>query len=488
MNHPEKLGKYRITEVLGEGAMGVVYKAFDPDIRRVVALKTIRQQLTDGSQTAQEIEARFRNEAQAGGRLAHPGIVGVYDFGEDRDIRFIAMEFVEGQSLARYAGNGVRFTDDDIPGVMNQLLDALEHAHRQGVWHRDIKPANIIMTRAGRLKVADFGIARLDDGGLTQVNTMVGTPAYMAPEQILGKAIDQRVDLYSAGVLLYLLLTGRPPFKGPTESVLYRVVHERPAMPSETEGSLRPRFYDALLATALAKDPDQRFQSAAAFKQALVAAVGQPIDDIGWEKTIVAAALPLPAAVPPPALASASVSASASASASAASSVAQALAAAWDKAVLARAEAALARHVGPLAGVLVRRAARECSDEAALYARLAEQISNSTARSEFLNLGTGARTRTRLAEPAPAPAATGSLTRPPAAAAAATVSGAALSDALVAQSVKLLAEQIGPIAKLVAKQAAARAPQREAFFAALGQAVTDPAKRARLLAELARLG
>ena len=488
MNHPEKLGKYRITEVLGEGAMGVVYKAFDPDIRRVVALKTIRQQLTDGSQTAQEIEARFRNEAQAGGRLAHPGIVGVYDFGEDRDIRFIAMEFVEGQSLARYAGNGVRFTDDDIPGVMNQLLDALEHAHRQGVWHRDIKPANIIMTRAGRLKVADFGIARLDDGGLTQVNTMVGTPAYMAPEQILGKAIDQRVDLYSAGVLLYLLLTGRPPFKGPTESVLYRVVHERPAMPSEIEGSLRPRFYDALLATALAKDPDQRFQSAAAFKQALVAAVGQPIDDIGWEKTIVAAALPLPAAVPPPALVSASVSASASASASAASSVAQALAAAWDKAVLARAEAALARHVGPLAGVLVRRAARECSDEAALYARLAEQISNSTARSEFLNLGTGARTRTRLAEPAPAPAATGSLTRPPAAAAAATVSGAALSDALVAQSVKLLAEQIGPIAKLVAKQAAARAPQREAFFAALGQAVTDPAKRARLLAELARLG
>ena len=476
MNHPEKLGKYRITEVLGEGAMGVVYKAFDPDIRRVVALKTIRQQLTDGSQTAQEIEARFRNEAQAGGRLAHPGIVGVYDFGEDRDIRFIAMEFVEGQSLARYAGNGVRFTDSDIPGVMSQLLDALDHAHRQGVWHRDIKPANIIMTRAGRLKVADFGIARLDDGGLTQVNTLVGTPAYMAPEQIQGKAIDQRVDLYSAGVLLYLLLTGRPPFKGPTESVLYRVVHERPAPPSEAEGSLRPRFYDALVATALAKDPDQRFQSAAAFKQALVAAVGQPIDDIGWEKTIVAAALPLPA------LASVSASGSVSASASAASSTAQAMAAGWDQAVLVRAEAALARHVGPLASVLVRRAARECSDEAALYARLAEQISNSTARNEFLSLNTA--TRTRPAERSAAPSASNSL----ASASRAAAPSATLSDALMAQSIKLLAEQIGPIAKLVAKQAAARAPQREAFFAALGQAVTDPAKRARLLAELARLG
>ena len=485
MTHPEKLGKYRITEVLGEGAMGVVYKAFDPDIRRVVALKTIRQQLTDGSETALEIEARFRNEAQAGGRLAHPGIVGVYDFGEDRDIRFIAMEFVEGQSLARYASNGVRFTDDDIPGVMSQLLDALDHAHRQGVWHRDIKPANIIMTRAGRLKVADFGIARLDDGGLTQVNTLVGTPAYMAPEQILGKAIDQRVDLYSAGVLLYLLLTGRPPFKGPTESVLYRVVHERPAPPSEAEGSLRPRFYDALVATALAKDPDQRFQSAAAFKQALVAAVGQPIDDIGWEKTIVAAALPLPVAAPPPtrvsASASASVSASASASASAASSAAQAQAAAWDKAVLARAEAALARHVGPLASVLVRRAARECSDEAALYARLAEQISNSSARHEFVSLNTA--TRTRPAERSAAAPASDNL----ASASRAAAPAATLSEALMAQSIKLLAEQIGPIAKLVAKQASARAPQREAFFAALGDAVTDPAKRARLLADLARL-
>ena len=476
MNHPEKLGKYRITEVLGEGAMGVVYKAFDPDIRRVVALKTIRQQLTDGSQTAHEIEARFRNEAQAGGRLAHPGIVGVYDFGEDRDIRFIAMEFVEGQSLARYAGNGVRFTDDDIPGVMNQLLDALDHAHRQGVWHRDIKPANIIMTRAGRLKVADFGIARLDDGGLTQVNTMVGTPAYMAPEQILGKAIDQRVDLYSAGVLLYLLLTGRPPFKGPTDSVLYRVVHERPAPPSEAEGSLRPRYYDALVATALAKDPDQRFQSAAAFKQALVAAVGQPIDDVGWEKTIVAAALPLPALAS--VSASGSASGSVSASASAASSAAQAMAAGWDQAVLVRAEVALARHVGPLASVLVRHAARECSDEAALYARLAEQISNSTARGEFLSLNTG--TGRRPAGRSPAPSAGTSL-------AGVAAPAPPLNDALMAQSIKLLAGQIGPIAKLVAKQAAARAPQREAYFEALGEAVTDPAKRARLLADLARL-
>ncbi|MDE2081277.1 MAG: serine/threonine protein kinase, partial [Burkholderiales bacterium] len=296
MNHPTRLGKYQITEVLGEGAMGVVYKGFDPDIRRTVALKTIRRALGEGEGTefGASIAGRFVNEAQAGGRLSHPGIVAVYDFGEDRGVKFIAMEYVEGQSLARYASNGVRFTDADVPGIMSQLLDAIEHAHQQGVWHRDIKPANVIMTRAGRLKVADFGIARIDGGGLTQVTMMIGTPGYMAPEQFLGRGIDHRVDIYAAGVVLYLLLTGRLPFTGPPESLMYKVVHEAPLPPSEVEGAQRPRFYDQLVATALAKDPAQRYASAAAFKHALVRAVGQPIDEAAWDKTIIAAPSPPP--------------------------------------------------------------------------------------------------------------------------------------------------------------------------------------------------
>ncbi len=295
MSRPSHLGKYEITELLGEGAMGVVYKGFDPDIRRPVALKTIRRQLTDGSDFAATIAARFRNEAQAAGRLAHPGIVGVYEYGEDGEVAYIAMEFVEGRSVASYLSSQVRFTDEDIPGLMTQLLDALGHAHAQGVCHRDIKPANVILSRGGTLKIADFGIARLDDGGLTRASTMIGTPAYMAPEQFVGNTVDARADLYSAGVLLYVLLAGRPPFTGAAESLMYKVVHEMPVPPSQIDGVLRPPFYDAIIATALAKSPDDRYPSAGAFKQALIRAIGQPIDPAAWEKTIVRAPAPAPA-------------------------------------------------------------------------------------------------------------------------------------------------------------------------------------------------
>ena len=188
--HPARLGKYEITEVLGEGAMGVVYKGFDPDIRRVVALKTIRQALAGDSVGSAGIAARFRNEAQAGGRLSHPGIVQVYDYGSQEDVAYIAMEFVEGHSLAHYLTHKVRFTDEDIPGLMIQVLDALHHAHEQGVWHRDIKPANIILGRNGRLKIADFGVARIENSGLTQMHTLIGTPACLLAEGLADLGLE----------------------------------------------------------------------------------------------------------------------------------------------------------------------------------------------------------------------------------------------------------------------------------------------------------
>ena len=465
MNHPSRLGKYEITAVLGEGAMGVVYKGFDPDIRRPVALKTIRRQLTDGSDFAATIAARFRNEAQAAGRLAHPGIVGVYEYGEDGHVAYIAMEYVEGQSIARYLASQVRFTDTDIPGLMSQLLDALDHAHGQGVWHRDIKPANVILAAGARVKVADFGIARIDAGGLTQTHTMIGTPAYMAPEQFLGTAIDARVDIYSAGVLLYVLLTGQPPFTGAPESLMYKVVHEVPRPPSQVDGAQRPRFYDELVATALAKDPAARFASARAFKQALVDAVGQPIDDTAWEETIVRAPLrPAPVPAERPTTGSGSQGSGA--------------AHAWDRTVLAAAESTLAHYVGPLASVLVRRAARECDTPPALYARLAEQVTDPAARRAFLG---------RLMTSGTQTTGPGGGSQAGTAVAAAPTAALALSETQLARAQQLLAQQVGPIAKILVKKAAAQSRDRAAFVAHLAEAVPDGAARARLIAELERL-
>ena len=268
--HPAQLGKYRITEVLGEGAMGVVYKGFDPDIQRTVALKTIRTSLDADDDSPGAPASRFRNEAQAAGRLGHPGIVAVYDFGRTEQVAFIAMEFVEGRSLASYLSARVRFTDTDIPGIMSQLLDALGHAHEKGVWHRDVKPGNIIMMTSGRLKVADFGIARIESQNLTQTHYMVGTPSHMAPEQFLGKAMDRRVDIYGAGVVLYQLLTGRAPFAGTTEALMYKVVNENPVPPSMVEGANRPGWFDAVIARALAKRPEERFADTDEFKRALL--------------------------------------------------------------------------------------------------------------------------------------------------------------------------------------------------------------------------
>jgi len=459
MTLPERLGKYRITAVLGEGAMGVVYKGFDPGIQRTVALKTIRRHLVDSSETGASTALRFRNEAQAAGRLQHPGIVGVYDYGDEGDIAYIAMEYVEGSTLARYLANDVRFGEDDVVSITVQLLDALEHAHAHGVWHRDIKPANLLLTQDGKLKIADFGIARIESLQLTQVTSVVGTPGYMAPEQFLGKTIDRRVDLYSAGVMLYQLLVGKPPFVGSIESLMYRVVNEAPVLPSSVPGCERDAAYDGVLATALAKDPAYRYDSAAAFKAALLAAVGRPVPGRVSGDTIIS-----PRAAPAVGDASAARRAPITASH-------------WDPAVLSQVEASLAKHVGPLAGVLVRRTARDCTDLATLYSRLAEQVTNPAARNAFMSQSSAVRTTGgSTGGSTSAPPSTGSL-----------AVKVAIGDTLIAQSTKLLAQHAGPIAGVVAKRAAAKAASREAFFAALEETVSDPAARARLHAELNKL-
>ncbi|HEY0955289.1 MAG TPA: serine/threonine-protein kinase [Roseateles sp.] len=478
MTHPQQLGKYRITEVLGEGAMGVVYKGFDPDIQRTVALKTIRTQLDTDDDSPGAAASRFRNEAQAAGRLAHPGIVAVYDFGRDQHVAYIAMEFVEGRSLASYLTAKVRFTDTDIVGIMSQLLDALGHAHDKGVWHRDVKPANIIMTGGGRLKVADFGIARIETQHLTQTHYMVGTPSHMAPEQFLGKPMDRRVDIYGAGVVLYQLLTGRAPFAGTTEALMYKVVNDMPEPPSVVEGAARPGWFDAVIARALAKRPADRFATTYEFKQALTSAIGQRVDESAWEQTVLMAP-PRPARSPltptlaPPSLASASSGSGAPPPSH------------WDKAQLNQVEMTLARHVGPLASVLVRRAARECTDLNELYSRLAEQVPDARARDAFLgqaSLVTGGTS------PRTSGGSAGTPTGPRGSTASGgTMLGGPLNDAVMDKAQALLAQHVGPIAKVLVKRAASGTDSRAVFFNRLAESVPDPRAREKLLGDLGKL-
>ncbi|HSD54701.1 MAG TPA: serine/threonine-protein kinase [Burkholderiales bacterium] len=255
-----KLGKYQIRRELGKGAMGVVYEGYDPMIDRVVALKTIRAENLQG-EDAQEQLARFRREAQAAGRLTHPNIVGIYDFGDDAGTYFIAMEFVRGRELQSYLEANERFAMHDIVRVMGQLLEALDYSHRHGVVHRDIKPSNIIILADGTAKVADFGIARVESSNLTQAGMVLGTPSYMSPEQFMGQTVDGRSDLFSAGVILYQLLTGEKPFTGSVTTIMHKVLQEEPLPPSKLNVQV-PRAFDAVIRKALAKRPDERYQTA----------------------------------------------------------------------------------------------------------------------------------------------------------------------------------------------------------------------------------
>ncbi|MEE8483508.1 MAG: serine/threonine-protein kinase, partial [Nitrospinota bacterium] len=259
---PEKLGRFEVTEELGRGAMGVVYKATDPKIQRAVALKVINfQQAVSGGDQLQARE-RFLVEARATGQLSHPNILTIYDVGEEGDLAYIAMEYLEGGDLQDMI-DGSKFEDyDQIYDIVRQIADGLDSAHEKGIIHRDIKPANIMMLKGRIPKIADFGLARLADSNLTATGTVLGTPNYMAPEQIQGRKIDGRADLFALGALFYEMLTGEKPFGGETlTSVIYRVVNEEPIPPRQLTMDVPPAM-DQFMKKALAKDPNERFQSA----------------------------------------------------------------------------------------------------------------------------------------------------------------------------------------------------------------------------------
>jgi len=273
MTIPEKIGKYKIERVIGRGGMSVVYEALDPEIKRSVALKVIDKLQLDETERG-IVLTRFKYEAQAAGRLVHPRIVMIFDYGEDERNAFIAMELVRGDSVHELLLREHQPTLERIRDVILPLLYALEHSHAQGVTHRDIKPSNILIGLDGEIKVTDFGIARIESSALTQYGLVVGTPYYMSPEQCMGEDTDERTDIYSAGVIAYELLTGRRPFlgKGSNASVMREVLDNTAPNPSEFNPRLSGQM-DYVIQKALAKKPEDRYQTAREFADDFLLAV-----------------------------------------------------------------------------------------------------------------------------------------------------------------------------------------------------------------------
>jgi len=266
------LGRYKIIKEIGRGAMGVVYQGYDPKIDRIVALKTIRKDRLSESRDAEDLVTRFQREIRAMGKLVHPNIIVIYDTGEDEETAYVAMEFVEGDTLENLIQKGIRFPAEKIIDIMEKICDGLEYTHRQGIVHRDLKPSNIMLLKEERVKITDFGISKAvgaSSSSMTQAGIFLGTPSYMSPEQIAGRKLDGRSDLFSLGIILYQLLTGEKPFFANTISTLmYNIVNRDPIPPSQIDSSI-PSHYDEVIAKALAKDADKRYQTAKDFVEDL---------------------------------------------------------------------------------------------------------------------------------------------------------------------------------------------------------------------------
>jgi serine/threonine-protein kinase len=353
MNTVRSIGRYRIEALLGTGAMGEVYRAHDPAIDRLVAIKVVRPELVAGSGGEQLLE-RFRREARAAGRRSHPNIVAIWDFGDDNGTPFLVMELVEGQSLDQIVKSFGSLEPRRSVAIIIQVLSALGFAHGNGIVHRDIKPSNIMILPGDQVKVADFGIARLDASEFTIVGDLLGTPAYMAPEQLSGGPIDHRTDLFATGVILFEMLTGVKPFRGKSITEVISLMEKRGPEDIRALNPAVPEAMKHVIGKSVAFDPAQRYADAAAFSRAVADA--------------------MPALPGEPQLATnAAQTASGEASFSAD--------------LLRETERDLAAFIGPMASIAVKRAVRGASDLLGLYELLGRQVANPKDRAEFLARG-----------------------------------------------------------------------------------------------------
>jgi serine/threonine-protein kinase len=474
---PTHIGAYDVRGVIGTGSMGVVYLGHDPVINRPVAIKTIQRHLLEAGAQQQGAAARFRLEAQAAGRLNHRNIVSVYQFGQDPSCAYIVMEYVEGHSLGEYLRRPQRLTRDEVLCLMFQLLDALHYAHEAGVVHRDIKPANLMVDREGRLKVTDFGIARTESSQLTRANTVIGSPGYMAPEQYTGAAVDRRVDLFAAGVLLYKMLSGVTPFTGSDEAIMYQIVYGQHGQLSLRGGDASLAAFDAIVDSALAKLPAQRFASALAFRDALKAAAGGPVPDRLDATRMLpprsfAAIQTEPTRVVPPPRAPGFVNSVLPSS--------WPVPTGWDEADLADLERELTRYVGPVAKVLVRRAAKDQVDVREVRRLVASAILDPEVREQFLSATDGSGSKPAFGSSVlPSRSFIDSQIPTP-------QDGTPLQPEDVEKAGATLAGVIGPIGKVLARRCAEGAVTRERFVSRVLEQLTARVDAKKVEAELWR--
>jgi serine/threonine-protein kinase len=450
----QSIGRYRVDGLLGSGAMGEVYRAYDPVIDRPVAIKIVRTELAAGSGSEQWLQ-RFRREARAAGRRFHPNIVAILDFGEDEGMPFLAMEYVDGRSLDAILKTSGPFDPARSVAVITQVLSALGFAHQNGIVHRDVKPSNIMVLNSGEVKVADFGIARIDASEFTIVGDLLGTPAYMAPEQFAGAPVDKRTDLFAVGVILFEMLTGVKPFRGKSITEIMSFMETRGP---EDIRALNPAVPDSLklvITKALAFDPARRYDDAGEFSKAIVEAFPTRFDQTSSTE--------------PPVSATPAVTAEVRATPPADTT--------WRPDLLREIGRDLATFIGPMAAIALRRAIGQTNDVVALYDLLGRQVVNPRDRAEFLGRGQR-RAATELTSRSPS--------LPPAKPereAEEKRDQPAPSPGLanIASVETNLARYIGPIAKILIKRELEKHETLSEFYRALAAHIPDERDRENFL-------
>ena len=457
MKTVQSIGRYRVDGLLGTGAMGDVYRGYDPVIDRPVAIKVVRTELAGGSGSEQWLQ-RFRREARAAGRRFHPNIVAILDFGEDDGMPFLAMEYIDGRSLDGILKASGPLDPARSVAVITQVLSALGFAHQNGIVHRDVKPSNIMVLNSGEVKVADFGIARIDTSEFTIVGDLLGTPAYMAPEQFAGAPVDKRTDLFAAGVILFEMLTGVKPFRGKSITEIISFMETRGP---EDIRALNPAVPDSLkrvITKALAFDPARRYADAAEFSKAIIEAF-----PIRPDETPVRSELP----ISDTRVVNAEVAETAPEGAI------------WRPELLREIEHDLATFIGPMAAIALKRAIRQTNDIRALYDLLGREVVNPRDQAEFLARGQRRAAPDPASRPqsTPTPPSTTQTKAEPKPDQGITSPGLANIAAVESN----LARYVGPIAKILIRRELEKHETLDKFYCALAAHIPNELDRERFL-------